>query len=289
MRHYIIIIGAMKSGTTTLFDTLARHPAIAPASNKEPGFFAFDEVWSQGFDWFDTLFTFDPAQHRYRMEASTDYTKYPFVSGVWDRMTSREDVAVKLIYIMRHPLKRIESHARHVQRARKEIGQQISPRPDHGLDAGFSPVNLAASQYARQLDHFDIARQHGDLFTLTLEELQSAPDPVLRRLLTFLDLDPDAMDMSLPVSNAAANRTQLHPAWQTASRLRPLMAVGKTLLPNAMRDRIRGRFQQKVSVEGRFKLDEAETAFLESLYADDLRRLREFHKIDIKQHWSLLL
>ena len=45
-RRYIVIIGTMKSGTTTLFDVLARHPAIAPASNKVPGFFAFDEIWS---------------------------------------------------------------------------------------------------------------------------------------------------------------------------------------------------------------------------------------------------
>ena len=31
-RRYVIIVGAMKSGTTTLFDVLARHPAIAPAT-----------------------------------------------------------------------------------------------------------------------------------------------------------------------------------------------------------------------------------------------------------------
>ena len=43
MERYALIIGAMKAGTTTLFDHLAAHPAVAPSHPKEPGFFAFDD------------------------------------------------------------------------------------------------------------------------------------------------------------------------------------------------------------------------------------------------------
>ena len=50
MDSYILIIGAMKSGTTSLFATLAQHPQIAPAHPKEPGFFAFEDVNAQGLD-----------------------------------------------------------------------------------------------------------------------------------------------------------------------------------------------------------------------------------------------
>ena len=42
--QYVLIIGAMKSGTTTLYDYLARHPQLASSKRKEPGFFALKET-----------------------------------------------------------------------------------------------------------------------------------------------------------------------------------------------------------------------------------------------------
>lgn len=63
IKNYVLIIGAMKSGTTTLFDLLSAHPAIAPCSLKEPGFFAFEDRWAEGFAWYESLFDFDPEQH----------------------------------------------------------------------------------------------------------------------------------------------------------------------------------------------------------------------------------
>lgn len=286
-RDYVIIIGAMKSGTTTLFDLLAQHPEIAPATPKEPGFFAFDEVWNKGFDWFDSLFDFDPARHRYRLEGSTDYTKRPFASGVWERMTANPDVSVKLLYVMRHPLRRLESHARHVQGARMELGREITLKADHGLDAGLSPLNLAISQYAMQLDAFAEAHAAGNLHCLTLEDLKDNPKETLRAVYAFLDLDPAAAKDDVPVSNAAEGRTRTHPLWKTLIRLRPLMAVGKAVLPASLRDRIRGLFRQKVVTEGRFSLTAEETAFLEILYAPELSRLRDEYGIDTGRLWGL--
>ena len=285
-RNYVIIIGAMKSGTTTLFDILAQHPAIAPASDKEPGFFAFEEIWARGFDWFDGLFDVDPETHRYRLEASTDYTKAPFVSDVWTRMTATPGVSVKLLYIMRHPLRRIESHARHVQTARKELGRQISPCPDHSLDAGLSPVNVITSQYATQLAGFAEARAAGNLHCLTLEELQADPEAALRAIYTFLDLPPGPH--TLPQSNAAANRTRVNPAWKALTRLPLVTALTRRLLPGGLRDALRGRFRRtKVRAKGRFALTAAEEAALAQLLQGDLKRLRDDYGIDTLRHWSL--
>ena len=75
IENFAIIIGAMKAGTTTLFDHLAAHPAIAPASPKEPGFFAFEEKFDAGLASYEALFDFDAESHKWALEASTDYTK----------------------------------------------------------------------------------------------------------------------------------------------------------------------------------------------------------------------
>lgn len=289
MRRYIIIIGAMKSGTTTLFDVLAQHPEIAPALDKEPGFFAFEDIYAQGYDWFDGLFDFDPARHRYRLEASTDYTKAPFVSGVWERMTEREDVEVKLIYIMRHPLRRIESHARHTERTRREIGRNSdSPRPSHSLEAGLSAVSLAASAYATQLKPYDAAWEAGQVHCLTLEDLKTDPEPTLAALWAFLGLDPPDSALSLTPKNVAGTKMRTHPLWKRLMDIKPLLALVKLVLPKATRDRISDRFRKQVHVvEGRFTLTEAEEAALGSLYESDMTDLRDKYGVDTKRVWQL--
>lgn len=286
-RKYVIIIGAMKSGTTTLFDMLARHPQIVPSANKEPGFFAFDEIWSQGFEWFDTLFEFDPQQHVYRLEASTDYTKAPFVTGVWERMSQRPDLDIRLLYIMRHPLQRIESHARHVQRARKEIGQHISPKTDFGLDEGLSLLNIATSCYAAQLDRYRQAWEAGRLHCLTLEDLRQDPEMTMAAIWDFLALPPPKT-VDVLRSNAAGTRSNAHPIWVQLARSRSLMAVGRTILPVSAREKVKGVFQQKAKQEGRFTLSPAEQAALMDILGPDLERLKSLYNVHPPAPWTIL-
>jgi len=280
---YAIIIGSMKSGTTTLFAMLADHPQIAPAHPKEPGFFAFPEIYAKGFDWYHSLFAFDPAQHRYRLEASTDYTKAPFVTGVWDRMQARPGARYKLIYIMRHPLRRIESHARHVQLKKKEIGQQITARQDHGLDNGVSLESLAMSRYAHQLDAYAGA----DLFVTTLEDIKATPDQVMAALCDFLDLPLPPPRQAAPQANAAKDKVQMHGSWARITGNPVLLALGKILMPQGLRDRIKARFLQKVSLEGRFALTPAEEAALRDQLRDDLAALQTRYGVDVDRLWGL--
>lgn len=286
--NYVIIIGAMKSGTTTLFSMLAEHPKIAPAQPKEPGFFAFDEVFSRGFDWYHGLFEFDPARHRYRLEASTDYTKVPFVTGVVERMQTRPQARYKLIYIMRHPLRRLESHAQHVQLTQKEIGQTISPRQDHSFDNGISPASLAMTQYATQLDQYRDAIEAGDVFLTTLEELTQAPDEVLGKIYGFLDLAPPPGPAVTQQRNAANDKVRMHGSWAFLTNAPLLMAFGKRLLPTALRERIKLFFRRSAVPEGRFRLTPSEQATLSDQLSPDLARLQSDYGIDVVGLWGLL-
>ena len=254
MEDYVIIIGAMKSGTTTLFRKLSEHSKIAPAHPKEPGFFAFEEVHARGFDWYHGLFDFDPARHRYRLEASTDYTKAPFVTGVWERMAARKGARFKLIYIMRHPLRRLESHARHVQKTRKELGQIVSERPGHGFENGLSPASLAMSSYAYQLAAYEAPRRAGDLFVTTLEELESDPDRVMTEVCAFLGLEREPRAETGAVFNLGRREITEPTAFGRLAAQPALLATGKRLLPGALRRRLEGLLAREVPVEGRFRL-----------------------------------
>ncbi|MEL6420212.1 MAG: sulfotransferase domain-containing protein [Pseudomonadota bacterium] len=288
MEQYVIIIGAMKCGTTTLFDHLAQHPEIAPSTSKEPGFFALDEVWDKGWDWYHSLFPFDPGQHRYRLEASTDYTKAPFVSGVWDRMTSRPDVSVRLVYITRDPLRRMESHARYVQHTRREIGRRPSPRPDHGLDAGVSAVSLAISRYAFQLGHFEAAHAAGALHVLALEDLKRNPSQTLTDLYRFLDLSPHLpSEQGVEASNSAANPHKRMPKiWNRMTRNAGVVRAVKALIPASVQARIKAGLRKPIQVEGRFAFTPEEDAALRPLFHDDAQELKSRWGLDTSGLWD---
>ena len=48
--NFAIIIGAMKSGTTSLFDLLSQHPEVAGSRSKEPDFFGSHQNPSASLD-----------------------------------------------------------------------------------------------------------------------------------------------------------------------------------------------------------------------------------------------
>src|SRR5579864_1872053 len=84
---YVIIIGAMKCGTSSLFNYLASHPAICKCVTKEPEFFSAHQLHRRkGVAAYEHLWSFDPDVHLYALEASTGYTKYPEERDIPEKM-----------------------------------------------------------------------------------------------------------------------------------------------------------------------------------------------------------
>lgn len=290
--RYLIIIGAMKAGTTSLFDYLARHPAIAPSAPKEPAYFAFDDVYRRGPDWYRSLFRFDPSRHAVALEASTDYTKHPFCSDVPARMAAFGAQSIKLVYLLRHPLRRIESHALYVQQRRREVGRIDSERPDHSLDAGVSPVSLAISRYAEQLDQYEEWRRRGDLMILSLEAFSADPSGVGRDVCRFAGVDPDLLPAEAEQRNAGDDvrrAREVNPLWRAAATIAPLRAAVKSLVPSTTLQRLRLQTRKALKAEGRFKLRPDEEAKLLDELRPDLRRLQRDYGFDAEKEWGIAL
>lgn len=287
IKDYILIIGAMKSGTSTLFNILGQHPEIAPCHNKEPGFFAFPEIWEKGFEWYESLWDFEPGVHRHALEATTDYTKFPFCRDVPDRIRSSVPRRFKLIYIMRHPLRRIESHARHLDRSRKEIGQALSGQAVCGLDDGISEVSMASTYYARQIDQYEAEFKKGDLFLTTLEELKADPLSVIEEILKFLDLNPDPGVNVFLSSNSAKDVRVAHSLWIKLSDIRWLNTYIKWIFPDNFRHWLWKSTRTEMVGSARYEMmPEEESRVLAQLGAD-LARLQDIYNVDVKGIWGI--
>ena len=105
----LVIIGAMKAGTTSLHYYLNLHPEISMSKVKEPAFFIEERNWRKGIKRYSSLFT---NQTSVVGEASTEYTKYPHFKEVPAKMHSTIPEA-KLIYLVRDPIVRILSEYMH--------------------------------------------------------------------------------------------------------------------------------------------------------------------------------
>ena len=85
---------------------MAQHPDAGVVRGKEPHYFSYDNVYARGWDWYPSLF--DRCIGRaVRCDASTSYCRLRYHPLTIDRMM-RDVPTAKIIYMVRHPLERIE-------------------------------------------------------------------------------------------------------------------------------------------------------------------------------------
>ena len=104
-RPDFIGIGAMKAGTTWLYQCLSEHPEI-PLPDKELNFFGDQDTWSMGFDWYEKQLE---SNKNVTGEFSVFYLVHPYViPRIYNRYP-----ATKLIVCLRNPIDRSFSHYLH--------------------------------------------------------------------------------------------------------------------------------------------------------------------------------
>lgn len=184
----LFVVGAMKSGTTTLHNYLGAHPDIFMSPTKEPNYFIHDQNLLKYRDSYLNLFA-QAHQATYLGESSTNYTKLPRYQGVAERIFNFNPQA-KIIYIMRDPVERSISHywwevqwsaeGRDMLRAVKKVKD-------------ITDVSYYAMQIRPYLEIFG----NEQIFTLTLEELSSTPEKVLKSLFLWLGVDANFLPPNL--------------------------------------------------------------------------------------------
>jgi Sulfotransferase domain len=179
----LVIIGAMKAGTTSLHSYLDLHPQIFMSRIKELNFFVEGENWLRGLEWYKSNFD-RPAQ--IIGESSPNYTKYPFFKGVAQRM-HRAIPDAKLIYIVRDPMKRIVSHYIH----RVADGLEKRSFAEALADDWHTNHVISSSQYYRQLEQYLNYYSPERILVISLEDLARDRTNTLQSVFRFLEVDPD--------------------------------------------------------------------------------------------------
>lgn len=259
---YLIIIGAMKCGTSSLYDYLSGHPQICPALTKEPEYFSSLQRHGLEVSEYHQLWNFDPSVHRFAMEASTGYSKFPREAGVPQRIHGH-GIRPKFLYIVRNPLDRIVSHYNYMLRDVEFTDRIVD---DHLINT--SNYYLQLSQYLRFFPQ-------RDFLVLDFDELKAAPDKVVSKVCRFLGIDESYQ----PASFSVANQTRVQSTLERWVKRSPLGRMTQSM-PESVR-RSGQRILASVSPRRPRKLAPSEQAYIMEQLAPDMQRFHESFGVDI--------
>jgi hypothetical protein len=265
-----VIIGAQKSGTSSLARYLSGHPQVFISARKEIHFFEWKQ-YERGADWYARHFAHatDAAAVG---EATPTYLYFPLVP---ERM-AQVVPDCRLIAILRDPIDRAYSHywmnrahgledlefpdAVEREAARLASGDMLSLRRYSYLDRG---------RYLEQLTRFTPLFGRDRLLVLLFDDLRERPDEVFDEVCRFLGIDSAYRPADL---GRAVNQ-------YTEFKSIRLRNVAKRMFPKRVNNLI-GRVN---AVPARYPpLDPALKSELSPLFEDDNRRLAAWLGRDLR-------
>jgi len=192
----LFIIGAMKSGTTSLHEYLNEHPDIFMSTVKEPGYFAeCMNYYPKDLAWYESLFR-DIKDEKIVGESSTNYTKLPICTNVVEKIWEYNPDA-RFIYLMRNPVDRVISHYWH--------GVKYGDERNDALTAiKQKPEYICFSDYATQLEPYIERFGLDRIYILTFESFINDPVTELKSIFNWLGVDSD-----VTIKNAGSARNAL--------------------------------------------------------------------------------
>ena len=270
-----LILGAMKSGTTTLYDLIKASADVDLPDTKEPGILttnpdadAVRRAYARHFAGI--------APGKVTGEATTHYTMRPLFDDV---SALARDVAgpdLKLIAVLREPVARIESHLRHDF----QIGRIDADGAARAIAE--DPRYFATGQYHWQLAPWIAAFGRQNLMLIDFADLTSDPGGVMMALCPFLGIEAPKADLGGVHSNDSGALRSIH-----SRRLSRFVREGayrrfiRPFVPQAVK---RGAFRllsrRRTGTSGQM-LTDAQRAELHARYAPENEKLAAATGFDI--------
>ena len=187
MRLDFLVPGFAKCGTTTLCALLREHPEIFMPERKDYRLFdlpTYERRW-------------EAFEGRFR---GSEHTPCIGEASVWYTDSTTEAVArgrilehfpdIKLIFVARDPIDRIESSFREMHHSAGRTYGIGCPR-DLTTALQALPGMVTDSSYGARFDNYRAHMDGGRCLVVFLEELVARPEEHLRRCFEFLGVDPD--------------------------------------------------------------------------------------------------
>ncbi|MBR9832567.1 sulfotransferase domain-containing protein [bacterium] len=268
----LLIVGAMKAGTSSLHDYLNLHPDVYMSEPKEIHYYADGVYGVKSKEWYTSFFKSDK-----KIVGTTpqSYTKChnKYYQNIPERIF-KDTPNVKLIYIVRDPIKRYESHV--LESYHCDTPEDVEYSKSSG---NYIKTSMYGMQLKEYLKYFDLKQ----FYILSLEDLHANRLKELNKIFKFLGVsqldDEKLFDFEANVAESKEIPTEVKQKWivRLTTKLSPYLG---RRLANYLSAKFYA-FQLKKPV-----LTKEEKESLELLLRDDII---EFKKITGKSfdQWSI--
>ena len=257
LRPNFIVIGAAKCATSSLCRMLSEHPQVYFSPIKEPKFFCDDTLFTRkGWPWYESLF-FEGRDSPFRGEGSTYYTMRERYPRTVERIANALP-DVKLIYMVRHPLRQIESYwiqerANGCAFALPDFNQAIRER----FDWITPPAN-----YMYQLEPYLSRFSRDQILVQFFEDFCQDPVKVVGNCLAFIGAEADLAPQTLtPKENISDGKLLLDPRFDYLRDTSVVRAL-KWMLPAQLKRSLTRKLFVRVPWSGRPAWNESTRAMV---------------------------
>jgi hypothetical protein len=195
----VLVIGAAKSGTSSMFFALKQHPLFAAPCTKEVNFFDLEHF--RGTAWYRAHFPIRSRAGMVSADASPSY--------LWDPKAPRRAAQLlpgaKLIALLRDPIARAHSHHQHNARRGTEplTFEEAVDREEDRTREGWQRMlvddsyvssdariysYVARGRYVEQLDRWAAHYSKSRMLVLRSEDFYADPAGVFRQVTDFIGI-----------------------------------------------------------------------------------------------------
>ena len=275
-RPNLLIVGAARCGTTSLYRYLSEHPEVFMSAVKEPNFFCGNHpegTWPSYMSLFNGV-----SDERVVGEASPSYLSDPRAAH---NIARRLGTSVTALAILRNPIDMIHSRWGHMTHA------GVENRPFMQAVRGDGCDYVERARYYSQVKRYFHALGPSRLVVLIFEEFFAAPAAGFSALCARLGIGTDFSPAFIAHNSAANPRSPLlasmMAARPTARRLRWLLPSGAYMGLRAVRRRL---LDVNSTESARPPLSEVERRHLWALVDSDVRKLSGLLERDLERLWA---
>jgi hypothetical protein len=282
----LFIVGAAKSGTTSLHNYLNQHPDVFMCTPKEPHFLINNEIGKDRIpvgicsenEYLDLFL--EGRGEKYRGESSVMYLMFPEI--VIPKINQQFGEECKIIIMLRNPIERAYSGFQHVKRYNvKEDCSDFKSAWNISEERYFSKSDMTpASRYKELGLYYKQVKSYLDgiknVHIIIYDDYQNDFQNEMNKVFNFLAIKKVEIN---------SEKKYMVGGWQWEDeRLKklmmkknPLKSAVKMLIPfKGLRKSIRKRIQKKNTVE------------VKQITEKERIMLKEFYKIDVKKLSGLL-
>ena len=263
----------MKCGTTSLHNYLNAHPDIFMSEEKELDFFIEKGNWSRGMNWYQDNFS---DHHIINGESSQNYTKRHSDPDVAQRIYELMP-NVKLIYIVRDPVTRIESHFKDVKtygyvKYNYDINDVVKENLQHPI--------FMTSHYYYQIEPYLQLFPRENICFIKLEDLKSDPVSILDQICEFLGIEKfdKNTNFSGQKHNSSGEKLLRRPVFNVFNKF----SFIKRIVPNQVFNVAKRKIESwsSSSVNNRYnELSEESKELIRDSLLSDLKKFTEVSRI----------